>query len=59
MGGQGLRVDDCRRTYEELTAKGCDVSPAAFRSALRRRAVMRDNSGNWLVLVEPEEFPPA
>ena len=58
MGGLGLRTDDCRKTYEDLSAKGVDfVQPAAERP-YGIEAVMRDNSGNWLVLVEPKAFTP-
>ncbi|MDQ4088724.1 MAG: VOC family protein [Actinomycetota bacterium] len=58
MGGLGLRTDDCRKTYEDLSAKGVDfVQPPAERP-YGIEAVMRDNSGNWLVLVEPKAFTP-
>ena len=53
MGGFGLRTDDCRATHDELVAKGVDfVQPPSDRP-YGVEAVMRDNSGNWLVLVEP------
>jgi catechol 2,3-dioxygenase-like lactoylglutathione lyase family enzyme len=59
MGGLGLRVDNCQKTYEELTAKGVTfLQPPADRP-YGVEAVMRDNSGNWLVLVEPKDFDPA
>jgi catechol 2,3-dioxygenase-like lactoylglutathione lyase family enzyme len=58
MGGLGLRTDDCRKTYVDLSAKGVDfVQPPAERP-YGIEAVMRDNSGNWLVLVEPKAFTP-
>lgn len=58
MGGLGLRTDDCRKTYEELSAKGVEfVQPPSDRP-YGVEAVLRDNSGNWLVLVEPKEFSP-
>jgi catechol 2,3-dioxygenase-like lactoylglutathione lyase family enzyme len=58
MGGLGLRTDDCRKTYEDLSARGVDfVQPPAERP-YGVEAVMRDNSGNWLVLVEPKAFTP-
>ena len=56
MGGIGLRVDDCRKTYEELTAKGVTFLQEPSDRPYGVEAVMRDNSGNWLVLVEPKEF---
>lgn len=58
MGGFGLRTDNCRATHDELVAKGVDfVQPPSDRP-YGLEAVMRDNSGNWLVLVEPREFTP-
>ena len=59
MGGFGLRTDDCRKTHDELVAKGVEfVQPPADRP-YGVEAVMRDNSGNWLVLVEPREYTAA
>lgn len=56
MGGLGLRVDDCRKTYEVLSAKGVEFLQEPADRPYGVEAVMRDNSGNWLVLVEPKEF---
>lgn len=62
MGGFGLSTTDCQQTYEELSAKGVQfVQPPSDRP-YGVEAVMRDNSGNWLVLVEQhpytgEDFP--
>jgi catechol 2,3-dioxygenase-like lactoylglutathione lyase family enzyme len=56
MGGVGLSVDDCRKTYEELTAKGVTFLQEPADRPYGVEAVMRDNSGNWLVLVEPKEY---
>lgn len=59
MGGIGLRTDDCRKTYDELTASGIEfVQPPSDRP-YGVEAVLRDNSGNWLVLVEPKPFTAA
>jgi catechol 2,3-dioxygenase-like lactoylglutathione lyase family enzyme len=58
MGGLGLRVDDCRKTYEELNAKGVTFLQEPSDRPYGVEAVMRDNTGNWLVLVEPKEFTP-
>ena len=56
MGGFGLRTEDCRKAHEELVARGVDfVQPPSDRP-YGVEAVMRDNSGNWLVLVEPHEY---
>ena len=55
MGGLGLAVDDCHKTYEELTEKGVEFLQEPADRPYGVEAVMRDNSGNWLVLVEPKE----
>jgi catechol 2,3-dioxygenase-like lactoylglutathione lyase family enzyme len=58
-GGLGLHVDDCRKTFEELSAKGVEFLQGPAERPYGVEAVMRDNSGNWLVLVERREFSPA
>ena len=56
MPGFGLSTDDCRKTYETLVAKGVEfIQPPAERP-YGVEALARDNSGNWLVIVEPHEF---
>lgn len=57
-GGLGLAVDDCRKTYEELTAKGVTFLQEPAERPYGVEAVMRDNQGNWLVLVESKQFTP-
>jgi len=52
MGGFGLRVDDCRKTYEELIAKGVTFIQEPSERPYGVEAVMRDDTGNWAVLVE-------
>jgi catechol 2,3-dioxygenase-like lactoylglutathione lyase family enzyme len=59
MGGLGLRVDDCHKTYEDLRAKGVEFLQEPSDRPYGIEAVMRDNSGNWLVLVEPKEYTAA
>jgi catechol 2,3-dioxygenase-like lactoylglutathione lyase family enzyme len=56
MSGGGLRVDDCRKTYDELTAKGVQFVSEPAERPYGVEAVMRDNSGNWWVLVEPRQY---
>src|SRR5882724_6018691 len=53
MGGFGLKTDDCRKTHDELVAKGVEFVQPPSERPYGVEAVMRDNSGNWLVLVEP------
>jgi predicted enzyme related to lactoylglutathione lyase len=59
MGGFGLATDDCRKTYEELTAKGVEFVQEPSERPYGVEAVARDNSGNWLVIVERREFDPS
>ncbi|MDR7274908.1 VOC family protein [Catenuloplanes atrovinosus] len=59
MGGLGLRVDDCRATYEELSAAGVTFIQEPSERPYGIEAVMRDNTGNWLVLAQPFAANPA
>jgi catechol 2,3-dioxygenase-like lactoylglutathione lyase family enzyme len=58
MGGFGLRTTDCQKTYDELVAKGVEFIQPPSDRPYGVEAVMRDNSGNWLVLVEPKPYSP-
>jgi catechol 2,3-dioxygenase-like lactoylglutathione lyase family enzyme len=59
MHGLGFSVDDCRKTHEELLAKGVEFIQPPEERPYGVEAVARDNSGNWMVLVEPRAFSPA
>ena len=54
-----LTTDDCRAAYEELRGRGLEFSQDPEERPYGVEAVCRDNSGNWLVLVEPREYTPA
>ena len=56
LNGLGMSVDDCQKTYEELSAKGVEFLQKPEQRPYGVEAVMRDNSGNWMVLVEHKEF---
>ncbi|MGI5214260.1 VOC family protein [Plantactinospora sp. CA-290183] len=56
MFALGLRVDDCRKTHDDLRAKGVEFIQTPEDRPYGVEAVARDNSGNWMVLVEPREF---
>lgn len=58
MGGLGLQVDDCWKTYEELVAKGVTFLQEPADRPYGVEAVCRDIAGNWLVLVEKKAFTP-
>jgi catechol 2,3-dioxygenase-like lactoylglutathione lyase family enzyme len=57
MHGLGLTVDDCQRTFEDLTAKGVEFLQPPSTRPYGTEAVCRDISGNWVVLVEPATTP--
>jgi catechol 2,3-dioxygenase-like lactoylglutathione lyase family enzyme len=56
MHGLGLAVDDCRKTYEELSGRGVEFLQEPEDRPYGVEAVCRDNSGNWMVLVEQREY---
>jgi catechol 2,3-dioxygenase-like lactoylglutathione lyase family enzyme len=56
MGGFGLTTDDCRGDYEKLSAQGVFFPQPPADRPYGIEAVMRDNSGNWLVLVEQKPY---
>jgi catechol 2,3-dioxygenase-like lactoylglutathione lyase family enzyme len=58
LGGLGLHVDDCRKTHAELVAKGVEFVQEPADRPYGTEAIIRDNSGNWLVLVERKDFSP-
>lgn len=58
LPGLGLSVDDCRATFEELSAKGVEFLQEPEERPYGVEALMRDNSGNWMVLVEHREYTP-
>jgi catechol 2,3-dioxygenase-like lactoylglutathione lyase family enzyme len=59
LPGVGLQVDDCHETFRELSAKGVEFLQEPQERPYGVEALMRDNSGNWIVLVERKEFTPA
>jgi catechol 2,3-dioxygenase-like lactoylglutathione lyase family enzyme len=57
--GLGMQVDDCHKTYDELRGKGVEFIQTPQERPYGVEAVARDNSGNWMVLVEEREFDAA
>ncbi len=58
LPGVGLNVDDCRKTFEDLTAKGVEFLQEPSERPYGVEALLRDNSGNWMVIVEPRDYTP-
>jgi len=53
LGAGVFATADCRKTYEELKAKGVDFSPPPTERFYGVEALMKDNSGNWFSLGSP------
>ncbi len=58
MSGFGLNTPDCHQAYKELTEQGVEFIQPPSDRPYGVEAIMRDNSGNWLVLVESRDFSP-
>ena len=56
MNGLGLAVDDCHKTAEDLKSKGVQFLQDPEERPYGVEALIRDNSGNWMVLVEHKAY---
>lgn len=56
MGGFGIATDDCRAEYRRLVERGVEFVQEPSERPYGVEAVLRDSSGNWLVMVEPRAF---
>jgi catechol 2,3-dioxygenase-like lactoylglutathione lyase family enzyme len=54
LGPGVLQTSDCRKTYEELKAKGVEFSSPPKEQFYGIEAIMKDNSGNWYSMTEPK-----
>ena len=54
INGGVLQTSDCRKTYEELKAKGVEFVSPPKEQFYGVEAVMKDNSGNWFSMTEPK-----
>lgn len=56
LGAAGVSTDDCQKTFEELRDKGVEFIQEPADRPYGVEAIFRDNSGNWLVLVERKPY---
>jgi catechol 2,3-dioxygenase-like lactoylglutathione lyase family enzyme len=56
MGGGVLQADDCRKTYEELKAKGVEFKGPPEERFYGIEALLKDNSGNWFSMTQPKQW---
>ncbi len=52
LGAVGLSTDACHATYAELCGRGVEFGQEPTDRPCGVEAVLRDDSGKWLVLVE-------
>jgi catechol 2,3-dioxygenase-like lactoylglutathione lyase family enzyme len=52
LGAGVFASDDCRKTYEELKAKGVQFLSEPTERPYGIEAIFKDNSGNWFSLTE-------
>ena len=52
IGAGVLEVDDCKKTYEELKAKGVQFMQPPTERFYGIEALMKDNSGNWFSMTQ-------
>lgn len=52
LGGGVFETDDCRRTFEELSAKGVTFLQEPADRPYGVEALFRDDSGNWFSLTQ-------
>lgn len=56
LNGGVLQTSDCRKTYEELKAKGVEFLSPPKEEFYGVEAILKDNSGNWFSMTEPKGF---
>jgi catechol 2,3-dioxygenase-like lactoylglutathione lyase family enzyme len=54
FGGGVFQTDDCKKTYQELKAKGVEFNAEPAEKPYGIEAVFRDDSGNWFSLTQPK-----
>jgi catechol 2,3-dioxygenase-like lactoylglutathione lyase family enzyme len=56
MGAGVLEVDDCRKTYAELKAKGVEFMSEPEERFYGVEALLKDNSGNWFSMTQRKKW---
>ena len=56
LNAVGLQTDDCKAAYAQLVERGVEFIQEPQDRPYGVEAILRDNSGNWLVLVERREY---
>jgi catechol 2,3-dioxygenase-like lactoylglutathione lyase family enzyme len=56
LGSGVLETADCRKTYEELKAKGVEFMQPPVERFYGIEALLKDNSGNWFSMTQRTEM---
>lgn len=56
LGAGVLHTPNCRATYEELKAKGVDITEPK-EQFYGIECIVKDGCGNWFSMTEPKEMP--
>jgi catechol 2,3-dioxygenase-like lactoylglutathione lyase family enzyme len=56
ISGGAFRTADCRKTYEELKAKGVEFVSEPKEQFYGVEAVVKDPFGNWFSLTQPKNY---
>jgi len=59
MAAGVLTTDDCHQTYKELSADGVTFLSEPAERPYGIEAILRDDSGNIISLVQPFDFDPS
>lgn len=54
MGAGAMGTDDCRKTYEELKAKGVTFRSEPTEQFYGTEVIMEDGCGNWFSVTQPK-----
>ena len=54
LGGGVIETDDCRKTFDDLKAKGVTFLQEPDERPYGVEALFRDDSGNWFSLTQPK-----
>lgn len=56
LGTGVFEVEDCRKTYEDLSSKGVEFVSEPSEQPYGVEAIMRDPFGNWFSMTQPRWF---
>jgi len=54
LGAGAFETADCRKTYEELKARGVEFKSPPEEKFYGIEAIFKDNSGNWFSMTQPK-----